>query len=91
MILRELLDNFDIDVEIPEYLYDHPFNEVFLNGDLSKSSNSYRITVETRKNVTHTMIINPDDAYPVVISSLLPNGKSNGTKFGQSEDDLLFI
>ena len=91
MILRELLDYFEIDVDLPEYLYGHPFNEVFLKGDLSKKSNSYNITVETRKDVTHTMIIAPGDAYPVVISSILPNGKTNGTKFGQSEDDLLFI
>lgn len=91
MILRELLDYFDIDVELPEYLYSHPFNEVFLKGDLSKRGNNYKITVETRKDVTHTMLINPRDAYPVVILSILPNGKTNGTKFGQNKDDLLFI
>ena len=91
MILRELLDYFEIDVELPEYLCEHPFNEVFLKGNLSKNSNSYDITIKTRKDVTHTMIINPGDSYPVVILSILPNGKTNGTKFGQSEDDLLFI
>ena len=91
MILRELLDYFEIDVDLPEYLYGHPFNEVFLKGELYRNSNSYRITVETKKDVTHTMIINPGDSYPVVILSILPNGKTNGTKFGQSEDDLLFI
>ncbi|ALT69270.1 hypothetical protein sm9_1490 [Methanobrevibacter millerae] len=91
MILRELLDYFEIDVELPEYLYENPFNEVFLKGNLSKNSNSYDITIKTRKDVTHTMIINPGDSYPVVILSILPNGKTNGTKFGQSEDDLLFI
>ena len=91
MILRELLDYFEIDVVLPEYLYGHQFNEVFLKGNLSKKGNSYNITVETRKDVTHTMIIAPGDAYPVVISSMLPNGKTNGTKFGQSEEDLLFI
>ena len=91
MILRELLDYFEIDVELPEYLYEHPFNEVFLKGNLSKNSNSYDITIKTRKDVTHTMIINPGDSYPVVILSILPNGKTNGTKFGQNEDDFLFI
>ena len=91
MILRELLDYFEIDVELPGYLYEHPFNEVFLKGNLAKNSNSYDITIKTRKDVTHTMIINPGDSYPVVILSILPNGKTNGTKFGQSEDDLLFI
>ncbi|WP_157064704.1 hypothetical protein [Methanobrevibacter millerae] len=85
------MDYFEIDVELPEYLYENPFNEVFLKGNLSKNSNSYDITIKTRKDVTHTMIINPGDSYPVVILSILPNGKTNGTKFGQSEDDLLFI
>lgn len=91
MILRQLLDYFNIDVVLPDYLYEETFNEVFLKGNLSKTDNSYKIVIETRKDVVHTMIINPDDEYPVIISSLLPNGRTNGTKFGQSSDDLVYI
>ena len=91
MILKELLDYFDIDVDLPEYLYEESFNEVFLKGVLSKSENAYKIVIETRRDVVHTMIIDCDDEYPVVISSLLANGKSNGIKFGKSRDDLVYI
>lgn len=91
MILKELLDYFNIDVDLPEYLYEESFNEVFLNGMLSKVDNTYKIVIETRKDVIHTMIINPEDDYPVVISSILPNGKTNGIKFGQSSSDLIYI
>ena len=90
MILKELLDYFDIDVALPDYLYEESFNEVFLEGDMSKAKNAYEIVIETRRDVVHTMTIDPDDDYPVVISSLLANGKSNGIKFGKTKDDLLY-
>lgn len=91
MILRDLLSHFNIEVSLPEYLYEETFNEVFLKGELSKSNNSYKIVIKTQKDVTHTMIINPEDDYPVIVSSLLPNGKTNGTKFGRIKGDLKFI
>ena len=91
MILKELLDYFNINVVLPEYLYEETFNEVFMKGNLSKTDNTYEIVAETRKDVTHTMIINPDDDYPVIISSLLPNGRTNGCKFGKSNGDLVYI
>ena len=91
MILKDLLNHFNIEVELPEYLYGETFNEVFLEGTLVKTNDTYKITIETRKDVIHSMIINPDDEYPVTISSLLPNGKTNGMKFGQNQNDLKFI
>ena len=91
MILRELLDYFEIDVNLPPYLYDEQFNEVFKEGKLSKIGNYYKIVIETRKDVIHTMIINQDDDFPVVISSELPNGAKNGIKFGRSNGELVYI
>ncbi len=91
MILKELLDYFKIDVELPDYLYGESFNEVFLEGNMSKENNVYKIVIETRKDVIHTLIINPDDDFPVIVSSLLPNGKSNGIKFGKTKDDLVYV
>lgn len=91
MILKDLLDYFDLEVNLPDYLYGESFNEVFLKGTLSKTDFGYKIEIKTRKDVTHTMIINPDDDYPVVISSLLPNNKTNGCKFGKSKTDLKYI
>ncbi|WP_296797108.1 hypothetical protein [uncultured Methanobrevibacter sp.] len=91
MILKELLDYFNIDVDLPKYLYEESFNEVFLKGELSKTNNTYKIVIETRKDVIHTMIIDPGDDYPVVISSILPNGKTNGIKFGRISGDLIYI
>ena len=91
MILRELLNYFKLDIELPAYLYDESFNEVFLKGNLVKKINSYEISIETRKDVIHTMIISPLDDYPITIVSTLPNGKTNGTRFGKSEGNLNFI
>ena len=91
MILKELLNYFKLDIELPEYLYEESFNEVFLEGSLVKKNNSYKITIETRKDVIHTMIISPLDNYPITIVSTLPNGKTNGTRFGKTKGDLKFI
>lgn len=91
MILKDLLDYFNLDINLPEYLYEETFNDVFMKGDLSKVNNTYKITIKTQKKVIHTMIIDSDDDYPVTILSELPNGRTNGTKFGQSNGDLVYI
>ena len=91
MIFKDLLNHFSIDESFPEYLLDESFNEVFLDGDLSRTDNNYKITIKTRQNVVHTMYINPDGDFPVIVMSELPNGKLNGIKFGHTKDDLTFI
>ena len=91
MILKDLLDYFNLDINLPKYLYEETFNDVFMKGDLSKVNNTYKITIKTQKKVIHTMIIDLDDDYPVTILSELPNGRTNGTKFGQSNGDLVYI
>ena len=85
MILSELLEHFGIDIDVPEYLLKHPFNEVFLDGELTVEDNVYKITVRTRQDVTHQMFLKADDEFPVTIMSELPNGKLNGMKFPQEE------
>lgn len=91
MIFKDILTHFDIVGQFPEYLLDQTFNEVFLDGDFSKVDNSYKIVVTTRQDVTHQMFIRPGDDYPVVIMSRLPNGSSNGMKFGTTKDDVRYI
>ena len=91
MIFKELLAYFKIEEEFPDYLYNQTFNDVFKDGDISKVGNDYKIAVTTRQNVTHQMFIKPNDDYPVVIMSVLPNGSLNGMKFGQSESDVKYI
>lgn len=91
MIFRELLEHFDIAGEFPDYLLNQTFNEVFLEGELSRVSNSYKIEVTTRQDVTHQMFIKPSEAYPVTIMSVLPNGSLNGMKFGITPDDVSYI
>ena len=91
MILKDLLDYFNLEVSLPEYLYDESFNEVFKKGNLSEINDTYKITIKTQKNVIHTMIIDSSNDYPVIIFSELPNGRTNGCKFGQSDGDLVYI
>lgn len=91
MKLKDILDYFKIDVDLPEYLYSEEFNDVFLKGNLTKDDNVYRIVIETRKDVIHTICIDPFDDYPVTVISTLPNGKTNGTRFGKAKGDLNFI
>ena len=85
MILSELLEHFGIDIDMPEYLMKHPFNEVFLDGDVTVEDNVYKIAVRTRQDVTHQMFLKADDEFPVTVMSELPNGKLNGMKFPQEE------
>ncbi len=91
MILRELLDHFNIEKSFPNHLLEQSFNEVFLDGELSKIDNNYKIVVKTRQDVTHQMFLKPDEEYPVVILSELPNGSLNGMKFGLTKDDVTYI
>jgi hypothetical protein len=85
MILKDLMDYFDITANLPDYLLNHPFNEVFLDGKLTVKDDCYEIVVKTRQNVTHQMIINPGQHFPVIIMSELPNGLLNGMKFSREE------
>ena len=85
MILKELIEHFDIDVDLPDYLLNQRFNEVFLDGDLTIKDNAFQIAVTTRQDVTHNMFINPDSEFPVTILSELPKGRLNGMKFPQTE------
>ena len=91
MILKDLLEHFEIDCEFPDYLLNQTFNEVFLDGDLTKTDDNYKIVVTTRQDVTHQMFLKPADEYPVVIMSILPNGSLNGMKFGQIESDVKYV
>lgn len=91
MIFEELLEYFGIEESFPDYLLEQTFNKVFLEGEFTKVDNNYKIVVTTRQNVTHQMFIKPDEEYPVIIMSELPNGSLNGMKFGQTKDDEVFI
>ena len=33
MILKELLDYFNLEINLPQYLYEETFNEVFMKGN----------------------------------------------------------
>lgn len=91
MIFSELLNHFKIDEEFPEYLLDQTFNDVFIDGNLSKIDENYKIVIKTRQNVIHQMFIKPNDAHPVTILSKLPNVLLNGMKFGRTRDDVTYI
>ena len=91
MILKDLLDYFKIDESFPDYLLEQSFNKVFLDGDLSKTDDSYKIAVKTRQDVTHQMFLKLQEDYPVIILSELPNGSLNGMKFGLTEEDVVYI
>ncbi|WP_295601832.1 hypothetical protein [uncultured Methanobrevibacter sp.] len=81
------MSHFQIDVELPDYLLNQTFNEVFLDGDLTKNDNDYKIVVRTRQDVTHMMFIKPEEEFPIIIMSELPNGLLNGMKFSKSEGE----
>lgn len=85
MILTDLLNHFEINADLPDYLLNHVFNEVFLDGKLEIENNNYKIVVKTRQNVIHHMIIKPNDDFPLIIMSELPSGLLNGMKFPKNE------
>ena len=86
MILKDLLNHFDINEDLPDYLLEQTFNEVFLEGKLTKENNNYKIVVKTRQDVTHQMFIKSEDEFPIIIISELPNGLLNGMKFPREEN-----
>ncbi|AMD17753.1 hypothetical protein TL18_06820 [Methanobrevibacter sp. YE315] len=91
MILKDILDHFEITESFPDYLLEQSFNKVFLDGDFSKEGNNYKIVAKTRKKVTHIMVLKPDDEFPLTVISELPNGLLNGMKFGLNEGDVTYI
>lgn len=91
MLFKEILNHFKIQEDFPDYLLDESFNDIFKDGDLSKKDNDYKIVVKTRQNVTHQMFIKPNDDFPLIIMSELPNGSLNGIKFGLNKDDVTYI
>lgn len=91
MILKEILNHFKIETKLPDYLYEQNFNDVFIKGDLTKNEDIHKITILTQKNIIHTMIINPHDDYPLIVTSTLPNNTKNGIKFGKNKKDLKYI
>ena len=91
MILKDLLKHFKIEESFPDYLLEHHFNKIFLDGDLSKIDDAYKISIKTRQGVTHQMFLKLQEDYPLIILSELPNGSLNGMKFGLTEDDVAYI
>jgi hypothetical protein len=87
MILKDLLNHFNINADLPNHLLNHRFNEVFLDGELSFKDDDYKIVVKTRQNVIHMMFIKPNEEFPLIIMSELPNGLLNGLKFGRNEGE----
>ena len=85
LILKDLLNHFEIDADLPDYLLSQTFNEVFMDGNLSVEDNIFKIVVKTRQDVVHQMYIEPDGEFPVIILSELPSGLSNGMKFPKTE------
>lgn len=85
VILRDLLNHFNINETLPDYLLEQNFNQVFCDGKLTLKDNEYEIVVKTRQDVIHHMFIRPDDEFPLIIMSELPNGRLNGMKFPQTE------
>lgn len=86
LILKELLNHFNINENLPDYLLEQSFNNVFLDGELTIKDNTYKIVVQTRQEVIHQMFIKPKDEFPVIIMSELPNGHLNGMKFPKNEN-----
>ena len=85
MILKDLLNHFEIEDNLPDYLLAQTFNDVFLDGKLTKEEDNYKIVVKTRQDVIHQMFINSNSEFPVIILSELPKGLLNGMKFPQNE------
>jgi hypothetical protein len=59
MILKDLMDHFDITANLPDYLLNHPFNEVFLDGKLTVKDDCYEIVDDVYnqlKSLTDGMI-----------------------------------
>ncbi|MFM5882160.1 hypothetical protein SAMN05216439_1290 [Methanobrevibacter gottschalkii] len=88
MHVKDVLDDLDIRVKLPQHWYSTDVSNEFEDAELVRNDEIIKIRVEGEKN-TKVIIIDVDDGMSVV--SLLPDKKVIGVKYLKNKDDFEYI
>ena len=88
MHVKDVLDDLDIRVDLPQHLYSTDVSNEFEDADLVENDEIIKIKVEGEKN-TKVIVIDVDDGMSVV--SVFPDKKIIGVKYLENKDDFEYI
>ena len=88
MHVKDVLDDLDIRVDLPQHWYSTDVSNEFEDADLVENYEIIKIKVEGEKN-TKVIVIDDDDGMSVV--SVFPDKKIIGVKYLENKDDFEYI
>ena len=88
MHVKDVLDDLDIRVDLPQHWYSTDVSNEFEVADLVENDEIIKIKVEGEKN-TKVIVIDVDDGMSVV--SVFPDKKIIGVKYLENKDDFEYI
>ena len=88
MHVKDVLDDLDIRVKLPQHWYSTEVSNEFEDAELVRNDGIIKIKVDGEKN-TKIIIIDVDDGMSVV--SLLSDNKVIGVKYLENKDDFEYI
>ena len=88
MHVKDVLDDLDIIVDLPQHWYSTDVSNEFEDADLVENDEIIKIKVEGEKN-TKVIVIDVDDGMSVV--SVFPDKKIIGVKYLENKDDFEYI
>lgn len=88
MHVKDVLDDLDIRVDLPQHWYSTDVSNEFEDADLVENDKIIKIKVEGEKN-TKVIVIDVDDGMSVV--SVFPDKKIIGVKYLENKDDFEYI
>ena len=88
MHVKDVLDDLDSRVDLPQHWYSTDVSNEFEDADLVENDEIIKIKVEGEKN-TKVIVIDVDDGMSVV--SVFPDKKIIGVKYLENKDDFEYI
>lgn len=88
MHVKDLLDNMDIRVKLPQHWYSTDISNDFENAELVENDEIIKIKAEGEKN-TKVIVIDVNDGMSVV--TVFPDEKVIGVKYLENKDDFEYI
>jgi hypothetical protein len=88
MHVKDLLDDLDIRVKLPQHWYSTDISNDFEDAKLLENDEVIRIETESKEN-TKLILIDVNDGMSVVTK--FPDGKVIGVKYLENKDDFEYI
>ncbi|WP_295722157.1 hypothetical protein [uncultured Methanobrevibacter sp.] len=88
MHVKDVLDNLNINVDMPQHWYSTEVDNIFEKGEIVKNDSIIKIKAKDNNN-TKYIIIDPDESMSIV--SQLKNGNFIGVKYLNNKDDFEYI